>query len=194
MSRRTLLFVVAVALAAVVALGLAALLSRSASAPSAAPDAQPTIAQPSLAGADKKDAAPPPKVTRADEGLARRSIVIEKNGVKRISCVGACALEAKCELRDEDACIRGSCEGDVRTANRSDFCFAQAESCADAVACTCNESCWKRGECAGDHGSDVNCEAACRTLLLQRPAAIYDENRCVIESACGAIAACARLD
>src|SRR5262249_50874389 len=122
----------------------------------------------------------------------RRSIVVKKDGVSRISCVGACAIEARCELRAEDACVKDSCEGDVRIATRADFCLDSARECGEAARCPCEEACWKRGECAGDHASDAACTAACITLAMQQPIATYAENRCVLERACAEIPACAR--
>jgi hypothetical protein len=71
-----------------------------------------------------------------------------------------------------------------------DYCFARADSCLDAVVCSCAESCWKRGECAGDHAHDDECAGACAKLAKQDAAARYKENRCVLENACADIAAC----
>jgi hypothetical protein len=79
----------------------------------------------------------------------------------------------------------------VRIANKSDFCLADAADCAAAAACPCEEACWKRGECAGDHASDKACTAACAKLVAHAPKAHYDENRCIIESKCDEIATCA---
>lgn len=71
-----------------------------------------------------------------------------------------------------------------------DYCLALDDSvtCLDAASCSCNEACWKLGECAHDHSGDGVCESSCRTLVKQEGAQRYRENRCFLESACSEIA------
>lgn len=73
-----------------------------------------------------------------------------------------------------------------------DYCLALDSSvtCLDAATCSCNESCWKRGECSGNHDGDSECEQTCATLVKQEGVARYRENRCVLESTCADIAVC----
>lgn len=123
------------------------------------------------------------------------TLVVMRNGARRIACSKACALEDACGFRDDAACVQNSCDGDVRTVSRMDYCLALDDSvtCLDAARCSCNESCWKRGECARDHSGDAECERACVTLVQQDGMARYRENRCVLEHACSEITACGAL-
>jgi hypothetical protein len=180
---------VAVGLACAVVLLVAAVtvlfVSRAAAPPPSTPtpDALPSAAE--RAGADAKPAPP------ASEPKKER-VLQEDHGARRIGCDAACKLEVKCAFRTLAQCRAASCEPDrgYRKINRSDFCIAEAETCADMVLCTCDESCWRRGECAGDHGDDARCTAACRRIAEQRPIETYRENRCVLESPCSDLPAC----
>jgi hypothetical protein len=197
-NRRRLALVIAITALVVLGLALLASLFFVRRAPrEEVPVESDRLAQP-------RSPAPPPETKEApaeakeaapEEGSAGRRVksapvVVEKNGVKRASCDGACALEQQCGFRALDECQRASCDGDVRVANKSDFCLADAKDCGAAAACPCEEACWKRGECAGDHDGDKACTASCSKLVAHDPSASYDENRCIIESKCDAIAAC----
>lgn len=166
-----------------------------------APDAavSPTAGAPAEAS---KASAPPPK-GRVGAGVVRAveaafdgdTLVVTRNGARRIACSKTCALENECGFRDSATCVQDSCDGDVRKVSRMDYCLALDDSvtCLDAARCSCNESCWKRGECAKNHSGDADCERACITLVQQDGVARYRENRCVLEHACSDIAACGAL-
>jgi hypothetical protein len=121
------------------------------------------------------------------------SLLVEKNGARRVACEPACRLEAYCGLRSVEQCLKTSCDGDVRKLSNSDFTFAQAEDCAAAAEAPCEEACWRRGECTGDHVDDKRCTASCKALVKQRPAETFVESRCILESACADLAACAEV-
>lgn len=152
----------------------------------------------------KEDAAPPQAKARAvgnsavaavEAAFDGDSLVVMRNGARRIACSKTCALEDDCGFRDNASCVLASCDGDVRKVARMDYCLALDDSvtCLDAARCSCNESCWKRGECAKDHSGDAECERACVTLVQQDGAARYRENRCVLEHGCSELAACGAL-
>ena len=101
------------------------------------------------------------------------------------------ATAERVNRRAEGFIKRYAAEGSNKV-TRADFCLDTARDCGEAARCPCEEACWKRGECAGDHASDLSCTAACITLAQQQPSAVYAENRCVLESECAAIPACAR--
>lgn len=178
---------------AAIAMTLFMMMSRGDAAPpsmSSAPPPADTMAPPP-ADTLKQSA----QTLETESGAAlEQPLVVTEAGARRVSCPAACALEAKCGLRDRAACLSSSCDpktdNRVRILNRADFCVADAASCADAVVCTCEESCWRRGECAGDHADDARCASTCAKLATQTPTPIYVENRCVLESACADIAAC----
>jgi hypothetical protein len=120
------------------------------------------------------------------------SMFTTKNGAERVLCAPACKLEAYCSLRSVDECLKQSCDGDVRALNKSDFTFARADDCAAAAAASCAEGCFKRGECAGEHGGDARCTEACVTAVKLRPGAAYRASRCTIEAkSCVDVAGCA---
>jgi len=123
------------------------------------------------------------------------TLIVQRNGVRRVACDRACALEEQCGFRDLDACRAASCDDDVRRPSRMDYCLALDSSvtCLDAATCSCNESCWKRGECAGDHDHDAECERTCLTLVKHEGISRYRENRCVLERSCAEIATCGAL-
>ncbi len=196
--RSRVLIIVAVAVAAIVFVGGALALWLTSSSPSQMPMAPPAMeamneamkdAAPS-AGANSVDARPPEKAARKQKAAATPAL-IEKNGVKRVSCDFACAREDSCGFRDADVCAAAACDEDVRKASRSDYCFVDADDCAKAAVCSCDEGCWKRGECVKDHSNDVECTRACVTLMQQHPTERYREDRCVLEQGCDAIATCA---
>ncbi len=150
--------------------------------------------------------APPPAPERAalraeakaiaeaskDEAMAGRAapMVVERFGARRVSCAGACDREAECGFRTYADCTMASCEGDVRKLASSDFRLAEADTCAAAAAAPCEEACWKRGECTGDHAGDRRCTKACATLVQQEPVETYRESRCVLEQACADLPVC----
>jgi len=123
------------------------------------------------------------------------TLIVRRNGARRIDCGRACALEEQCGFRDAAACRAASCDDDVRRPSRMDYCLALDSSvtCLDAARCSCNESCWKRGECSGNHDDDDECERSCNILVRQEGLSRYRENRCVLEHACTDIAICSSL-
>ncbi len=124
------------------------------------------------------------------------ALVVVRNGARRIACDKACSLEDQCGFRDAAACRAASCDGDVRIASRMDYCLALDDSvtCLDAAACSCAESCWKRGECAKDHGDDDDCERSCRILVNVEGERRYRENRCVLENRCDRLVVCSNVN
>jgi hypothetical protein len=177
-----LIIIAAILIAALVFVGFAMFMVKGSSA-----DA-PTMAAP-----------PPPDIAESAKADAPRpKLLVEENGTQRVSCEGACALEVTCGLRTLDDCRASSCDDAkrVRTPNRSDFCMASSVdgSCADVVTCTCEEACWKKGECTGDHTDNARCTAACKKLVEQDPVGSYRDNRCMIENKCADIAACGAVD
>lgn len=214
MSRRSLVViaVITVVVVTLVAAGALVLLS-SRSAPSAPPTAgaasssqavppSSPLAAPSpptggggnaeRAERDQPGAQKASEPSAADERKRPAPPLRKKSGVTRVGCDWACEREAECNLRDAEACASSSCEPDrdVRIPTTMDYCFVDADACIDVVACSCAESCWKRGECARDHGGDDDCARSCRVLAGQEPARLYRDNRCVLEHRCGDIAVC----
>ena len=122
-------------------------------------------------------------------------IVREASGARHVACAPACRFEEYCELRAVDECMKTSCDGANRVLSRSDFELVQADDCAVAAAAPCEEACWKKGECAGDHTTDKQCTDACKAMVKQLPAATFRESRCVIETKqCADLATCSRRD
>ncbi|HEY1099140.1 MAG TPA: hypothetical protein VGF99_09430, partial [Myxococcota bacterium] len=184
--------------------------------PPAPPPAEPTAANKAGAARELGDSAPGAGAVgglgSAEENAAKDSrgrvggsvvraferlfdgnkLIVERNGARRIRCEVACGLEAQCGFRDDDDCRAASCDDDVRKPSRMDYCLALDASvtCLDAATCSCNEACWKRGECAGSHADDDECERSCRTLVKQEGAARYRENRCILERSCSALSTC----
>lgn len=161
----------------------------------AAPGAAGGAPAASAKGAAPKAALGRSAVAAVEAAFDGDTLVVVRNGARRIACAKACTLEDNCGFRDHAACVQASCDGDVRQVSRMDYCLALDDSvtCLDAARCSCNESCWKRGECAKDHSGDAECERACTTLVQQDGAARYRENRCILEHACSEIAACGAL-
>jgi hypothetical protein len=140
----------------------------------------------------QRGAPPPPAPSAEAKAPSLSSLLVTKDGARRIACGPACRLEAYCKLRDIDVCLSNSCDGDVRKLSRSDFELASASDCAQAAAAPCEEACWRKGECAGDHADDLRCTNACLTLVRQRPMAVFSESRCILESSCADLPLCAR--
>ncbi len=210
MRSRSIIVVVVVVLVATAVLALLVLSTRSAPAETASAGAPPESAPaaqsaPRAEGvaSEKADAVGArdqlerdgPSAGAKEAGppsTAPRSPWLMKSGVKRVACGFACDLEERCTLRDAGTCVERSCEAerDVRKPTTMDYCLAEADSCLDAVACSCAEACWKRGECAGDHDHDDECARSCQVLARQDPGRVYRENRCLLENRCDAIAVC----
>lgn len=154
-------------------------------APVEAPKLQAREVRPAEAGAARDE------LKEADGAGREEPMIVEKLGARRVSCAAACALEARCGLRTLEECTRQSCEGEVRKALRSDFDMAALKDCGALAENPCEEACWRRGECTGDHEGDRACTAACRTLVKQAPRQTYRESRCVLERPCADLPLCA---
>lgn len=172
----------------------------SAPATSPAPAQNGAPATTEAATAAKATAEATDEAARQPEKRAERkapslgALLVSKDGAQRVACEPACRLEEYCDLRDAASCLQTSCDGDVRKLSTSDFPFARAETCAAAAAAPCAEACWKKGECAGDHGDDTRCTNACLTLVTQRPAETFRESRCLIESRCTELPLCIHVE
>lgn len=140
------------------------------------------------ARAEAKELAAPSKDVASREPAP--PMILERFGARRASCAGFCDREAQCGFRTFDDCSAQSCEGELRKLSSSDFRFAEVATCAAAAAVPCDEACWKRGECAGDHRADKGCAKACRTLVKQLPLETYRESRCAIERSCDELPLC----
>ena len=155
--------------------------------------AAPAVAEPKAA--EKKAAtleeARPSEAPEAGARAEAPPLIVERFGARRASCAGFCDLEATCGFRSFADCTAQSCEGDLRKLSASDFRVAEQATCAAAALAPCEEACWKRGECEGEHRGDQQCKASCWTLVEQLPVATYRENRCIIESPCDELPLCA---
>jgi hypothetical protein len=128
------------------------------------------------------------------------SCLNEETDKARQECEDVCAIEAKCELRDEDECLKALCTEDgFRTIKDGDNtvdlqkvdaneCMREAENCADAVLCACPDGCARVGDCTGTE--EPTCEDTCHTLMEQAANETYLEIRCQLESTCADLPAC----
>jgi hypothetical protein len=110
-----------------------------------------------------------------------------------IDCESMCGFEDECGLRSYDDCEAASCLLGFRTPSTSDLCIqtviAAEGTCADAIGCTCAESCSKIESCT--ESPDPGCDATCEGIVEQAPTATYLENRCRIETTnCEDLALC----
>jgi len=109
------------------------------------------------------------------------AMFVQKDGVEHVSCVAACRLEAYCELRTVDACLKASCIGDLRIGSTSDAIFARSEECPAAAVAPCEEACARQTSCDAAKNTDT-CVTACRSKAQGAPATGYQNARCAIES------------
>lgn len=149
-------------------------LTGSANAPASPSDAQAAAGQ----GAD------PPRAP----SLA--ALLVTRDGTTRVDCAAACRLEAYCDLRDVPTCTAASCDGDLRRALASDLIFARADTCVQAAAAPCEESCARRGVCANNHTDNARCTDACLKQASRDPPRAYREARCVLETGCADLGRC----
>jgi hypothetical protein len=156
--------------------------------------AQSEAAPPAPEEPSPQEPAPQEATPKSREGSVAQPLVVHDGAVKRISCETACFIEEQCGFREKGPCRAASCEGDFRKLNHSDFKMGQADECSVLALIPCEEACWRRGECAGDHRGDEQCTAACITLARQLPLETFRESRCVIESACAELPLCGGLE
>lgn len=132
-------------------------------------------------------------------GASANDIAEEKK-----ACAAHCAVEVECGLRSEADCLAAVCDDagfvvvsgtnisgddgvDLQTAPVTD-CMKSAADCAQAVLCTCPDSCERTAVCLGS--DDAECENTCGALVEQAPGDTYLENRCKLESTCDDLPTC----